>query len=77
MRSQGSYLHRPQGKTGGVCVGVSLISRISRMCHFVLFPSPPYLEIAGKLGLRVSPGAYKDKYVTEVRTETFKGEGEG
>lgn len=44
------------------------------MYHFVLFPSSPGLEIAGKLGLSESLGAYKDKYVTEVRTETFRGD---
>lgn len=51
--------------------GGSLMSGIRRMCYFVLFPSPPGLGIAGKLGLSVSLSAYKDKYVTEGRTEMF------
>lgn len=44
------------------------------MCYFVLFPSSAGLGIAGKLGLSVSLSAYKDKYVTEGRTETFVGD---
>lgn len=74
VQSQGNCLHKPQGRTEGLCWGVSLISRIRRMCHFVLFPSSRGLGIAGKLGLSVSLSAYKDKYVTEVRTETFRGD---
>lgn len=70
VQSQGNYLHKPQGRTEEVCGGV--VDKQDK-------EDVPFCAISVVSGPRdrwqiVSLSAYKDKYVSEVRTETFRGD---
>lgn len=69
VQSQGNYLHKPQGRTEGVFGGV--VDKQDKedvpFCAISVSGPQDRWQI-------VSLSACKDKYVTEVRTETFRGD---